>query len=118
MKIDVMRSDGEFAGFVIYQQDAANNEWNFKEGWGDVREIYVARPFRGKGMGKFLLYTAEMKLNESGVARAYCLPNLAAESFFKACSYKKTEEYCADLDSFVFEKKNLNNCDCKKRIIR
>ncbi len=114
LKIDILRSDGESAGFVIYQKDESTNDWNFKEGWGDVREIYIARAYRGKGAGKFLLYTAEMKLKESGVLRAYCLPNLAAESFFKACGYKKTEEYCAELDSFVYEKTDLNNCECKK----
>lgn len=114
LKIDILRSDGESAGFVIYQKDESANDWNFKEGWGDVREIYIARAYRGKGAGKFLLYTAEMKLKESGVLRAYCLPNLAAESFFKACGYKKTEEYCAELDSFVYEKTDLNNCECKK----
>lgn len=115
LKIDILREDGEAAGFVIYQKDEEANDWNFKEGWGDVREIYIARKFRGKGAGKFLLYTAEMKLKESGVERAYCLPNLAGESFFKACGYKKTEEYCADLDSFVFEKLDLNNCECHKK---
>ncbi len=114
LRIDILRSDGEAAGFVIYQTDEKGNDWNFKEGWGDVREIYVTRAFRGKGMGKFLLYTAEMKFKESGVERAYCLPNLAGESFFKACGYKKTEEYCADLDSFVYEKTDLNNCECHK----
>ena len=114
LKIDILRSDGESAGFVIYQRDESANDWNFKEGWGDVREIYIARAYRGKGAGKFLLYTAEMQLKDSGVPRAYCLPNLAAESFFKACGYKKTEEYCAELDSFVYEKTDLNNCECKK----
>lgn len=114
LKIDILHSDGEAAGFVIYQRDESANDWNFKEGWGDMREIYIARAYRGKGAGKFLLYTAEMKLKESGVLRAYCLPNLAAESFFKACGYKKTEEYCAELDSFVYEKTDLNNCECKK----
>lgn len=110
--IDVLKDGDEFAGFVIYQTDDITNDWNFKEGWGDVREIYVIPSLRRRGLGKFMLYTAEMKLKESGTEKAYVLPSESAEAFFEACGYKKTDGYNSDLDCNVFEKTNLNNCEC------
>lgn len=112
IKIDILQEGENLAGFVIYQRDEIDNDWNFKEGWGDIREIYIAPEFRGKGYGKFLLYTAEMKLKESGLDRAYCLPNDGAVPFFISCGYAETEEYCEDLDCTVFEKTDLTN-GCK-----
>ena len=112
LSIDVLFAEGSFAGFIIYQKDDIDNEWNFKEDWGDIREIYVAPPFRKKGYGRFLLYTAEMKLKESGVQKAYCLPYEDAVPFFSACGYVKTDEYCEEMDCPVFEKTNLDNT-CK-----
>ena len=112
LHVDLIADGGEASGFVIYQIDDINNEWNFKEGWGDIREIYITPSRRRQGLGKFLLYTAEMKLKEAGAQKAYCLPFEGAVPFFTACGYKKSSEYCEDLDCAVFEKNNLNNC-CK-----
>ena len=41
IKIDILKDGETHAGFVIYQNDDIDNEWHFKEGWGDIREIYV-----------------------------------------------------------------------------
>ena len=112
IKIDILKDGEAYAGFVIYQKDDIDNEWNFKEGWGDIREIYVAPSHRRQGLGKFLLYTAEMKLKEAGTQKAYCLPVEGAEGFFTACGYTRANEYSEDLDTFVYEKTNLNN-KCK-----
>lgn len=112
LRIDLIEDGGETCGFVIYQKDDIDNDWNFKEGWGDIREIYIAPPFRGRGNGRFLLYTAEMKLKESGVERAYCLPAEGAKTFFSACGYEETEEYSEELDCPVFIKNSLEN-GCK-----
>ena len=112
IKIDILKDGDVFAGFVIYQTDDIDNEWNFKEGWGDIREIYVAPSHRRQGLGKFLLYTAEMKLKESGAEKAYCLPAEGTEEFFTACGYARGNEYSEELDAYVYEKKDLNNC-CK-----
>ncbi len=111
--IDVLFENGDAAGFVIYQRDDIDNDWNFKEGWGDIREIYVVPRLRRTGAGTLLLYTAEMKLRESGTQKSYALPALGSEPFFEACGYKKTDEYNADLDCLVYVKENLNN-RCKK----
>ena len=109
-KIDILHDGEKYAGFVIYQTDDINNDWNLKEGWGDVREIYVSPSSRRQGLGKFLLFTAEMKLKESGINRAYCLPYEESASFFTACGYEKTDDYNEDLDCFVYTKTNLKNC--------
>lgn len=115
IKIDILKDGGDYAGFVIYQTDDIDNEWNFREGWGDIREIFVAPSHRRQGLGKFLLYTAEMKLKEAGVDKAYCLPTEEAEGFFTACGYARGNGYCEELDAFVYEKSDLNN-KCKRSV--
>lgn len=112
--VDLLKDGETYAGFVIYQIDDIDNEWNVREGSGDIREIYVLPSLRRNGLGKFLLYTAEMKLRERGARESYCLPCESAEAFFTACGYKKTQEFDGELECFVFEKKDLNNGDCKK----
>jgi len=114
LNIDILKDGEEFAGFIIYQTDGIENDWNFKEGWGDIREIYVIPPLRRQGLGKFMLYAAEMKLKERGTEKAYCLPYASAEEFFTACGYKKTEGYSEELDCPVFEKLAINVHDCGK----
>ncbi|MDE7265498.1 MAG: GNAT family N-acetyltransferase [Clostridia bacterium] len=113
ISIEIIEDEGAPAGFVIYQIDGIENEWNLKEGFGDVREIYVAPDCRRKGLGKLLLYTAEFKLKEKGAQKSYCLPYEEAVPFFTACGYAKTETYNDELDCFVYEKSSLDNC-CKK----
>ncbi|MDE7083368.1 MAG: GNAT family N-acetyltransferase [Clostridia bacterium] len=115
IKIDILKDGKVFAGFVIYQKDDIDNEWNFKEGWGDIREIFVIPSLRRQGLGKFLLYTAEMKLKEAGAEKSYCLPVDGTEGFFSACGYNRGNEYSEELDTFVYEKKDLNNC-CKRSV--
>ena len=110
LHIDLIAEDKEIAGFIIYQIDDIDNEWNLKEGCGDIREIYITPSRRRNGLGKFLLYSAEMKLKEAGAKGAYCLPFEGAVPFFVACGYADTEQYCEDLDCNIFEKNNLNNC--------
>lgn len=107
LHIDLIADNGDICGFIIYQIDDIVNDWNLKEGWGDIREIYVSPSFRRKGMGKFLLYSAEMKLKEAGAAKAYCLPYEKAVPFFTACGYLNSNEYCDELDCEVFEKNKL-----------
>lgn len=111
IRVDFLEEDGP-AGFVIYQTDGIENDWNFKEGWGDLREIYVTPEKRGQTLGRFLALTAEMRLKESGVKLCYCLPAEGTEKFFEACGYKKTDEYCEELDSYVYIK-DISKPACK-----
>lgn len=113
IKIELIKDGETFAGFVIYQIDDIDNEWNKKEGWGDIREIYVVPPLRCRGLGRFLLYTAEFKLRESGADKCYALPSEGSEKFFEACGYAKSREYDEDLECFAYHKLNLDNKCCK-----
>lgn len=112
--VDLLDDGDDTVGFIIWQTDDITNDFNFKEGWGDIREIYVVPAARGKGLGKFMLYAAEMKLYERGVRQVYTLPLEQAENFFAACGYKDSGEYHCDLDCPVYVKDKLNeNCKCK-----
>ena len=56
LRVDLIEEDGALCGFCIYQTDEPGNDWDFKDGWGDIREIYIVVSRRHKGLGKFLLY--------------------------------------------------------------
>lgn len=112
ISVEMLKDGEDYAGFVIYQRDEIDNDWNFREGWGDIREIFVIPEKRRQGLGRFLLYTAEMKLKESGAQKAYALPVDEAEPFFRACGYSAGDCYSEELDCAVYEKLNLNN-KCK-----
>ena len=116
LKVDLIEDDGALCGFCIYQTDEPGNEWNFKDGWGDIREIYIVMQRRRKGLGKFLLYTAEMKLKEAGAKDIYALPDDGAVDFFAACGYELSDEVCQELECNVFIKSAQNGCkDCPNK---
>ena len=114
LKIDIIEEDGVVCGFCIYQIDEPGNDWCFKDGWGDIREIYIVASKRRGGLGKFLLYTAEMRLAEAGAQNVYALPEGEAANFFAACGYDLTDDVCTELDCNVFTKslqaKSCNHC--------
>lgn len=113
VSIDLLDVDGKTAGFVIFQVDGKDNEWNFKEGMATIREIYLSPEFRGNGYGKFMLLSAELKLLEKGANSSYVLPDEYSVEFFEKCGYKQTEEYNEDLDCNVFVKESIKNkCAC------
>ena len=114
LRIDLIEEDGVPCGFCIYQTDEPGNDWNFKDGWGDIREIYITMNRRKKGLGRFLLYAAEMKLREAGARDIYALPPAEAADFFAACDYELSDEECAELDCNVYVKSAENGCgNCK-----
>ncbi len=114
IKIDLLHDGEGYSGFVVYQTDDINNDWNYREGEGDIREIYIAPNARNKGYGKFLLFTAEMKLFESGAKKVYCLPYEESAGFFEKCGYADSQEYCEELDCNVYEKElSEHKCSCK-----
>ena len=97
--------EGEkLTGFVIFQTDSPENEWCFKEGDGDIREIYIIPSHRKRGIGRKLLTFAETCLTQNGVKGVYVLPTEESENFFTHCGYCDNGDYCAELDNKVFEK--------------
>ncbi len=95
---------GTVTGFAVFQIDDILNDWNFKEGCGDIRELYVAPAFRRRGAGSALLLFAENKLADSGAREIYTLPVEESETFFYCRGYSDTGEYCAEADNKVFGK--------------
>ncbi|MDE7379542.1 MAG: GNAT family N-acetyltransferase [Clostridia bacterium] len=105
--VAVAEAEGRLVGFVIYQIDELLNAWHFKEGFGDVREIYVAPLFRKRGLGSELLKFAEDALKAEGADGVYTLPVEESEAFFSKRGYSDTGEYCSGLDNKVFGKNLL-----------
>ncbi len=103
-EVGVAEVDGVVCGFVIFQIDDLLNDWNFKEGCGDVRELYVAPDFRRQGMGSALLAFAEKRLAKLGATEIYTLPVEEREKFFIGRGYADNGEYCPDADNKVFGK--------------
>lgn len=104
LMVDLIEEDGEVCGFCIYQVDEPGNDWCFKDGWGDIRELYIVASKRQNGLGRFLLFTAEKCLAEAGAQSIYALPEGEAANFFAACGYDLTDEVCAELECNVFAK--------------
>lgn len=103
---DLAIKDGNACAFCIYQRDEARNEWNFREGWGDIREIYVAPALRRQGIGRALAERAEKALIEAGAENVYALPaDPSSADFFAACGYELTDDVCEELECNVFAKK-------------
>ncbi len=100
----VAQENGALCGFVIFQIDDVINDWCFKEGCGDVRELYVVPARRNAGTGRKLLTFAEEELIKEGAGEIYLLPDEACEGFFTACGYSDCGEYCPEADSKVFNK--------------
>lgn len=103
-RVAVCANGDDIAGFIIFQIDDVINDWNFKEGCGDIRELYVVPAQRRKGVGRALIVYAERELIKSGVEEIYTLPTEDSETFFIKCGYSDTGEYCAEADNKVFGK--------------
>ncbi|MGN0805378.1 MAG: GNAT family N-acetyltransferase [Candidatus Coproplasma sp.] len=104
LSVAVWEEYGKLRAFIIYQIDDIINDWNFKEGFGDLREIYVIPSYRKKGIGKSLINYAENALKASGVKNLYVLPTEESEPFFIKCGYADLGDYCPEIDNKVFEK--------------
>lgn len=97
--------DGEtMVGFIIYQVDDVINDWCFKDGCGDIRELFVTPSSRKSGIGSALVTFAESQLKAEGADGVYLLPTEESEKFFIRLGYADCGEYCAELDNKVFEK--------------
>lgn len=83
--------EGEAVGFVNFQIDSPASNWNERPGWGMLREIYVRRDLRRRGLGTMLATIATRVMAESGATSAY----LTADdgfAFWEAMGWTKTPE--------------------------
>jgi len=104
LDVAVAEYGGKLCGFVVFQVDDVINDWCFKEGWGDIREAYVAPALRRGGIGRRLVAFAEDALKNLGVTDFYTLPTEDSEKFFLALGYEDSGEYCPELDNKVFRR--------------
>lgn len=102
--VGVALLNGELCGFIVFQVDAQGNEWCFREGDGDIREVFVLPSYRNEGVGKALVEFAQTELSALGVKSAFVLPTEESESFFASCGFADCGDYCAELDNKVLEK--------------
>lgn len=104
LHIAVSGNGQRLTAFIIYQTDDPVNDWCFKDGCGDIREIYVLKEERRKGTGSALVKFAEVGLEAEGASGIYTLPTEDAEAFFTSLGYSDCGEYCEELDNKVFMK--------------
>lgn len=94
-------NNSQAVGFVIYQIDSIENDWCIHEGWGDIRELYVKKEWRNRGIGKSLLAFAERELEGLPL---FVLPDEACESFFVKAGFKDSGEMESETACKIFVK--------------
>ncbi len=62
---------GRAVGFVDHQVDHPASSWCFHEGWGCIRELYVAPEHRGQGIAAALVAHACAAARQKGAAMLY-----------------------------------------------
>ncbi len=78
-------------GFIIYQIDTPRSDWCQKEGFGFIRELYIEKNFRKRGLGKLLFTHVEKILEDKSVEQIYLTADDAGE-FWERCGFTKTSE--------------------------
>ena len=73
-------------GFAICQIDSPASDWCKREGWGFIREFYVAPESRLSGNGRFLAEQTERLLKEQQAEQVY-LTTAGALEFWLRCGY-------------------------------
>jgi len=83
--------DGELAGFIFAHIDRPHKGWCAREGWGCIREIYVAPGCRKSGLGRQLMNAAENAM-ESFEPKGHYLTSDGFDSFWNSMGYAFTGE--------------------------
>lgn len=101
--LDMLSAGGEVVGFIYYQIDNPESNWCEREGWGFIREVYINRSLRGKGLGAKLAAHAEKVLYAKGAEYIYLTSDEAGE-FWSSCGYKVTEKVSSINHDPIYEK--------------
>lgn len=73
--IDILYINDQAKGFIIYQIDSSNSDWCERVGHGFIREFYIDRDSRKKGLGSLLLKHIENTLLKLGIENIYLTSN-------------------------------------------
>lgn len=103
--VDVAKTD-KICGFIIYQVDKPESDWNERPGWGLIREFYVAKEHRNKGIGTMLLTNAEKKLKRRGVKNIYLTSSEedSVKQFYLGNNYSTDNIRCESNNGEIYEK--------------
>lgn len=101
--LDMLLDSGKLAGFIYYQIDNPKSNWCEREGWGFIREVYINRSLRGKGLGAKLAAHAEKVLYAKGAEDIYLTSDEAGE-FWSLCGYKETGKVSGINHDPIYEK--------------
>ena len=78
----------EKIGFCIFQIDTKENPLCKREGWGFIREFYIASAYRREGYATRMCTMAENVLREKGAEDIYLTANAkTGEPFWRAMGY-------------------------------
>ena len=103
--LDILTIDDAPQGFILYQIDSPESDWCVKEGYGFIRELYVAKDFRNAGYGKVLVSHAENKLRQRCVPGLYLTTDMdEAAIFWTKMGYQDSGEICPENNAAIFLK--------------
>ena len=101
--LDLLLKKSIAKGFVIYQIDSPSSDWCEKEGWGFIREIYIADDIRKKGFGQKMVLHAESVLKSLEIPNIYITADENRDFWIKM-GYQDTGEVCQRNGGYIFTK--------------
>lgn len=107
--INVAFIDDELVGFIEYQVDTPRSDWNYSEGDGCIREVYIKEKYRGMKLGYLLNKSAEEDLWKEKIDRIYLTSDEDAIEFWKRCGYKETDKICERNKCLIMDKNRVEN---------
>lgn len=92
--VDLLTQEGVAKGFIIYQIDSPQSDWCEKEGFGFIREIFIAPDLRNKKHGKDLVVHAESRFKALQVPNIYLTSAEESTGFWAKMGYQDSGEIC------------------------
>lgn len=105
--LDIALVDEKIGGFISYQVDSCESNWNYREGDGCILEAYVDNEYRELGLGKLLNKGAEAVLWRKRIGKIYLTSDEEAVGFWERCGYVLTGDICGKNQCKVMEKGRL-----------
>ena len=89
--LDLIKVNNKSTGFIIYQIDSPTSDWCQFEGDGFIREMYITKERRNRGLGKLLVTHAEQSLGNRDIEQVYLTSDDSGEFWIK-CGYEMSSE--------------------------
>lgn len=98
----ILYIDEKPVGFINFQVDNPSSDWNEKEGWGFIRELYIVDEFRGNDYGALLVDYAKNRFKLAGPKSMY-LTSEKNNKFLLDSGFEETDEIAKN-DLYVYKK--------------